>query len=448
MGIQTPDITAWFNALDHRLASVNPIRQRGRVDQVIGLIIETIGPPASVGDRCIISGGRNGGVLAEVVGFRGNRVLLMPLGTIEGVAPGAMVTATDEPFTAPVGEGLLGRVLDGLGAPIDELGPLEFDTRRPVHNSPPHPLKRVPIRHPIATGIRAIDALITCGKGQRFGVFAGSGVGKSVLMGMIARHTSADVNVIALIGERGREVREFLERDLGSEGLKRSVVVAVTGDQPALARIKGAFVATTIAEWFRDRGADVMLMMDSITRFAMAQREVGLAVGEPPTSRGYTPSLFALLPKLLERAGNSEQGSITALYTVLVEGDDMNEPVADAVRSVLDGHIILSRKLASRGHYPAVEVLGSVSRVMSDVVDDAHLTAANALKRLLAVYADAEDLINIGAYEEGSNPQVDRAIALNDAIREFLVQQSSEGGDFPRTRERLIELMEMNKGTP
>ncbi len=441
MPLTMPEITSWFNGARRKIEKLQTIRQRGRVDQVIGLVIESIGPPVSVGDRCLISSRRNGDVLAEVVGFRGNRALLMPLGDMEGVSPGATVTATDEPFTVGVGSGLLGRIVNGFGQPIDGKGPVDFEIRVPIHQAPPQPLSRKPIREPLSTGIRSIDALVTCGKGQRFGVFSGSGVGKSVLMGMIARHTSADINVIALIGERGREVREFIENDLGEEGLKRSVVIAVTSDQPALIRIKGGFAATTIAEYFRNQGLDVMLMMDSITRLALAQREIGLAVGEPPTTRGYTPSLFAMLPKLLERAGTSSRGSITALYTVLVEGDDMNEPVSDTVRSILDGHIVLSRKLASMGHYPAIDVLSSVSRVMNDVVSKEHMTCAREMKKLMSAYNEAEDLINIGAYEEGSNPDIDQAIDMMEGIREFLRQDYDSGSNFEETEKRLIQMM-------
>lgn len=441
MPLIQPDITSWFDSARSKVERLQTIRQRGRVDQVIGLVIESIGPSVSVGDRCMISSRRNGDVLAEVVGFRGNRALLMPLGDMEGVSPGATVTATDEPFTVGVGPGLLGRIVDGLGQPIDGKGNLEIETRFPINQPPPDPLSRKPIREPLSTGIKSIDALITCGKGQRFGVFSGSGVGKSVLMGMIARNTSADINVIALIGERGREVREFIEKDLGEEGLKRSVVIAVTSDQPALIRIKGGFAATTIAEYFRNQGLDVMLMMDSVTRLAFAQREIGLAVGEPPTTRGFTPSLFAMLPKLLERAGNSSRGSITALYTVLVEGDDLNEPVSDTVRSILDGHIVLSRKLASMGHYPAIDVLSSISRVMNDVVSNEHMSSAGEMKRLLSAYSEAEDLINIGAYEEGSNPDIDRAVDMIGDIKEFLRQDYVSGSNFQETEIRLNQIM-------
>jgi len=444
--LNLPDVSKWFDEYRDLVERTNPIRQRGKVDQVIGLVIESIGPAVSVGDRCSISSRRNGEVLAEVVGFRGNRVLSMPLGDMEGVSPGSVITASDEPFTVGVGKGLLGRVINGLGRPIDDKGVLEnIVTRRPIHNAPPDPLTRSRISEPLATGIRSLDALLTCGKGQRFGIFSGSGVGKSILMGMIARYTSADVNVIALIGERGREVREFIEKDLGEEGLKRSVVVAVTSEQPALVRIKGAFAATTIAEYFRDQGMDVMLMMDSITRFAMAQREVGLAVGEPPTSRGYTPSLFAILPRLLERAGTSARGSITGLYTVLVEGDDMNEPVADTVRSLLDGHIVLSRKYATQGLYPAVDPLSSVSRVMVDVVETNQMKAASQFKQLLSAYHEAEDLINIGAYEEGSNPEVDQVIAMIGPMRDFMRQDIGEGSGFEDSVSQLLELFNQEK---
>jgi len=438
--IPLPEISTWFARMNQTVAGAQTVRRLGRVHQVIGLVIESIGPEVSVGDRCSIESRRNGAIPAEVVGFRGNRVLLMPLGEMDGIAPGSVVTAAGEPYTVAVGPELLGRVLDGLGVPIDSLGPLGTSRRRPIVAKPPHPLSRKRISESLTTGIRCIDSLITCGKGQRFGIFAGSGVGKSVLMGMIARYTSADVNVIALIGERGREVRDFIEKDLGPEGLARSVVICVTSDQPALARIKGSFAATTIAEYFRDQGMDVMLMMDSVTRLAMAQREVGLAVGEPPTSQGYTPSLFAMLPRLLERAGAAEKGSITGLYTVLVEGDDMNEPVADTVRSILDGHIVLSRKLAAQGIYPAIDSLGSISRVMADVATPEHKQAALILKRLLAAYRESEDLINIGAYESGSHPDVDAAIKMRDEINDFLTQDIEDGSVFDETIQRLVKL--------
>jgi len=423
------------------ISAADPIRVSGKVGKVVGLTIESTGPASSIGELCLIENQSSERcVEAEVVGFKGNKVLLMPLGEIQGVAPGSTVTATGEPFSVGVGEELLGRILDGLGRPIDGKGNLQTRNKRSVYNSPPQPLGRSRIREPLGTGIRAIDALLTCGKGQRIGIFAGSGVGKSVLMGMIARNSMADVNVIALVGERGREVRDFIERDLGEEGLKKSVVVAATSDKPALVRLKGALVATTVAEYFRDKGMDVMLMMDSVTRVAVAQREVGLTIGEPPTTKGYTPSVFALLPKLLERAGTSDRGSITGLYTVLVEGDDVNEPISDAVRAILDGHIILSRKLATLNHYPAIDVLGSVSRVMVDVTSPEHQQAANRLKEVLATYKEAEDLINIGAYVQGSNPKIDYAIDNIHKINSFLKQDINEKAEFDQSIRTLIGL--------
>ncbi|MCX6640549.1 MAG: flagellar protein export ATPase FliI [bacterium] len=433
-------MTARFKPYFDRLDKCRLLVHRGRVDEIIGLVVHSIGPPVAVGEICKIESPKGSVIQAEVVGFRGNRVLLMPLGELEGIAPGYLVTARREPLRVPTGFGLLGRVLDGLGRPLDEKGPLQIDGTRSASGKPPSPLKRQRIKEPLATGVRAIDALLTCGKGQRVGIFAGSGVGKSVLMGMIARNTSAQVNVIALVGERGREVREFIEKDLGDEGLKRSVVVAVTSDQPSLIRIKGAQVATAIAEDFRDRGLDVMLMMDSVTRLAMAQREIGLAIGEPPTTRGYTPSVFALLPRLLERSGAAERGSITGLYTVLVEGDDMNEPIADAVRSILDGHIVLSRKMAAKNHYPAIDALESISRLMIEVVDKDHLQAARVLLENLAVYREAEDLVNIGAYVEGSNPKIDKALEKIEAITNFLKQDLNDRGVYHNTRQQLLEL--------
>ena len=428
--------------LNQALDKTDPIRIRGKVNQVVGLVIESDGPPVSVGELCTITN-KGGGppVLAEVVGFKRSRVLLMPLGPMEGISPGSKVTSSDEAFTVKVGDSLLGRVLNGLGEPIDNKGPLWTNDKRSVISPPPDPLGRQRITEPLGTGIRAIDSLITCGKGQRVGIFAGSGVGKSVLLGMLARNAKSDVNVIALIGERGREVRDFIERDLGPEGLARSVIVVATSDQPALVRIKGAQVATAIAEHFRDEGKDVMLMMDSITRVAMAQREVGLAIGEPPTTRGYTPSTFAMLPKLLERAGMGELGSITGLYAVLVEGDDMDEPVADAVRSILDGHIVLSRRLQSQGHYPAIDVLESVSRVMVDVVSEAHFDTSNRIKEVLVNYREAEDLINVGAYQEGNNPDIDYAIRYVNGINGFLRQGIQESTPFQQTFEQMVGLL-------
>lgn len=417
-----------------RLARFDPVKTNGRVVQVIGLVIESVGPPAMIGEICEIRSDRQRPPIpAEVVGFRENRVLLMPLGVMEGIKPGNEVVALRKTQLVPVGDDLLGRVLDGLGNPMDGRGPIRSQARYPVNASPPNAMTRTRITEPLGMGVRAIDGCLTIGKGQRVGIFAGSGVGKSTLLGMLARNSEADVNVVALTGERGREVRDFIEESLGEEGLRRSVVVVATSDQPALVRIKAALVATAIAEYFRDQDKDVILMMDSLTRLAMAQREIGLAIGEPPTTRGYTPSVFALLPRLLERAGNGPRGSITGLYTVLVEGDDMNEPVADTARSILDGHIVLSRALAQQNHYPAIDVLQSVSRIMPSVTTPEHMTAAGELRSLLAVYAEAEDLINIGAYVSGSNPRIDRACRYMEAIRNFLRQRSEESTDFQQT---------------
>ncbi len=416
--VTLPDLRPYRQAL----AALRPYRLSGRVAQVVGLTIEARGLECRIGEVCEVRPVEGEPLLCEVVGFRDGQVLLMPLGDMLGIRPGSPVFPLGTVFRAPVGEALLGRVLDGLGRPIDGKGDLRVAQRAPTQNGAPHPLARRPITEPLVTGVRAIDGLLTCGKGQRMGIFAGSGVGKSTLLGMIARNAKADVSVIALVGERGREVREFIERDLGPEGLARSVVVVSTSDQPALLRLKAAWVATTIAEHFRDQGLDVIFLMDSVTRFAMAQREVGLAIGEPPTSRGYTPSVFALLPRLLERAGTSDKGSITGFFTVLVEGDDFNEPISDAVRSILDGHIMLSRDLAARNHYPAIDVLHSISRVMPAVTDDEHRRLAGRIRRLLAAYEKARDLINIGAYVSGSDPDVDAALAALPQMEAFLQQ--------------------------
>jgi flagellum-specific ATP synthase len=398
----------------------------GRVSNLIGLVIEATGLRAHVGELCSIVAGHSRDVVpAEVVGFRDGRTLLMPLGDMRGIGPGNTVAPTGSPFRLAVGAGLLGRVVDGLGRPIDGHPPAEETVLRNAAGRPPQPLSRARIRRRLALGVRALDTLVPCGSGQRLGIFSGSGVGKSSLLGMIARSTSADVNVICLVGERGREVREFVERDLG-DALERSVVVVATSDEPALVRIKSAFVATTIAEHFRDEGADVLLMMDSVTRFATAQREVGLAIGEPPATRGYTPSVFAVLPRLLERAGTSDCGSITGLYTVLVEGDDMNEPVADAVRAILDGHCVLSRELAHRNHYPAIDVLQSVSRLAGELGSPEVRAAAAALRESLAVYRANEDLITVGAYVRGSDVRVDAAIEQRPRIEAFLRQAVDE----------------------
>jgi flagellum-specific ATP synthase len=406
------------------VSRADSVRLNGNVCQVVGVVVESLGPASHIGEICKIEVGRNHPPIpAEVVGFRDNRVLLMPLGDMGDIAHNNEVVSTGRCLTVPVGHELLGRVLDGLGRPIDGKGLIIGERESPVYQAPPHPLQRKRITEPLTFGVKAIDGLLTCGRGQRVGIFAGSGVGKSTLLGMIARKSDADVNVIALIGERGREVREFIEGSLGEEGMKRSVVVVATSDQPAVLRLKGALVATTIAEYFRDCGLDVMFMMDSVTRLAWAQREIGLAIGEPPTSRGYTPSVFALLPKLLERAGSGIKGTITGLYTILVEGDDMNEPVADTVRGILDGHIVLSRDLAARTHYPAIDVLQSVSRLMPQITTRPHQQAAHKLRKILAVYNEAEDLINIGAYVPGSNPNIDEACALIGKSREFLTQR-------------------------
>ncbi|MCQ4087188.1 flagellar protein export ATPase FliI [Saccharibacillus sp. JS10] len=423
-----------------QLKQVDPIRVNGKVTQVIGLMVESEGPDASIGEVCYIYPTKTAPPLqAEVVGFRDNKVLLMPLGELQSIGPGCDVVGTGKPLTVQVGSELLGKVLDGLGRPLDgSLLPARM-AHASTFNIPSNPLQRPRVHEPINVGVRAIDGLLTIGKGQRVGIFAGSGVGKSTLMGMIARNTSADINVIALVGERGREVLDFIERDLGPEGLARSVVIVATSDQPALVRIKASLIATSIAEYYRDRGMNVMMMMDSVTRYAMAQREVGLAVGEPPAMRGYTPSVFASLPKLLERAGTGPTGSITAFYTVLVDGDDMNEPIADAVRGILDGHIVLNRGIANRGHFPAIDVLASISRVMKDISPETQTDAANNLKRLLSVYKESEDLINIGAYQRGSSEEIDEAIDNIQRIWDFTKQKVDEKTTLEDTIERLIQ---------
>lgn len=416
-----------------------PMRMIGKVVQMVGLVIQCSGPNVTMGDLCYVQSRLPDvePVPAEVVGFRDGFVLLMPLGETKGIGPGCQVVSAQKQLQVQVGPELLGRVIDGLGNPIDGKGPILCKKEYPLQADPPSPLERPVIKDSLYVGVRAIDGLITMGDGQRIGIMAGSGVGKSTLLSMIARNTEADISVIALIGERGREVKEFIERDLGEEGLKRSVVVVATSDKPALVRIKGAMTATAIAEYFRDCGRKVVLMMDSVTRFAMAQREVGLTVGEPPATRGYTPSVFALLPRLLERAGTSEKGSITGIYTVLVDGDDMNEPIADAVRSILDGHIVLSRAIAAQNHFPAIDVLASVSRVMSAVVPKEHMDANRKLRALMAVYKDAEDLIHIGAYVKGSSQKIDEAVQKIDAINDFLCQGVFEVQTFEETIARL-----------
>ena len=418
----------------HKALEKTYIKKLGRVSQVVGLTIESIGPDVSVGSKCTIkTSAGNAEIPAEVVGFKNNSILLMPLGNMSGVGPGSIVEASRDALKIKVSEQLLGRVLNGVGEPMDGKGPITFGDDYYVTNAPPDPLTRNRIKEPLVLGVKTIDALLTVGKGQRIGIFAGSGVGKSTLMGMIARNAVADINVIALIGERGREVREFIEKDLGEEGLKRSVLVIATSDQPALVRLKAAEVATSIGEYFRSQSKNVMLLMDSLTRYSMAQREVGLAIGEPPVSRGYTPSVYAAMPRLLERAGNSSVGSITGLYTVLVDGDDLTEPVTDTARGILDGHIVLSRKIANKNKYPAIDVLASVSRVMSDIVTSDHKRMANEIKKIMAVYADAEDLINIGAYSRGGSKDIDYAVDKIAAVRGLLMQGVDENFRFEET---------------
>ncbi len=416
-----------YDSLSVLIDKARTIRQSGRVTRVVGLTIESEGPAVSLGHICYIENLESGArVEAEVVGFRDSRLLLMPLGDLRGITPGAVVVSLGDHLRAPVGRALIGRVLNGLGKPIDGLGRLKSTESRSIEAPPISPLSRPRISEALMTGIKVIDTMTVCGKGQRMGIFAGSGVGKSVMLGMLARNSTADVNVIALVGERGREVQEFITNDLGVAGLKRSVVVAVTSDEAPLIRLKGAQVATTIAEHFRDQGLDVVLMMDSVTRVAMAQREIGLATGEPPATKGYTPSVYTVLPKLLERAGTNQKGSITGFYTVLVEGDDMNEPISDLTRSILDGHVALSRRLAARNQYPAVDVLQSISRLMRSVVDAGAQELAAEVRELYAVFADAEDLINIGAYTKGSSKSIDRAVATVGALDLFFRQGIEE----------------------
>ncbi|MDI6762167.1 MAG: FliI/YscN family ATPase [Thermodesulfobacteriota bacterium] len=416
------------------------IRYYGRVLQVVGLVIEGAGPRLAIGEVCRIERGEGEEpVLAEVVGFREKRMLFMPLGETRGIQPGNRIVPVGSPARAQIGMSLLGRVVNALGHPIDQRGPFQSEMEYPIYGPSPPALLRQRISAPMDVGIKAMNGLMTLGKGQRIAIVSGSGVGKSTLLGMIARHTAAQVNVVALIGERGREVREFIEKDLGEEGLKRSAVVVATSDQPPLIRMRGAYLATTIAEYFRDQGKDVLLMMDSMTRFAMASREVGLAIGEPPTSKGYTPSVFVQLPKLLERAGTTpDQGSITGIYNVLAEGDDIHDPIVDAIRSIVDGHIVLTRELATQNHYPAIDVLGSISRVMNDIVDRSHLSARDRMVSLMAIYKKAEDLIQIGAYVPGSNSQIDEAIKKMPEINRFLRQGIDEKVDFEQSLRLLM----------
>ncbi|MGI6144358.1 MAG: flagellar protein export ATPase FliI [Clostridia bacterium] len=436
-----------FDKLKETIRDTKILRFKGYVTEIVGLTIYAQGPKASVGELVYIQSKKDI-VPAEVQGFKENKTMLMPFGDMSGIAPGDLIISSGDFLKVKVGPGIVGRVLNGLGEPIDGKGEFAWEKEYPLYQEPPHPLKRKRITEALSLGVKAIDGLLTCGSGQRLGIFAGSGVGKSTLLGMIARNSSADFNVIALIGERGREVREFLENEL-AQGLEKSVVVVASSDQPAILRIKAAFLATTIAEYFRDQGANVVLMMDSVTRFAMAQREIGLAVGEPPATKGYTPSVFALLPRLLERAGTSEKGSITGLYTVLVDGDDMNEPIADTTRGILDGHIVLSRQLAALGHFPAIDILNSISRVMVNIADAGHLQAASKIKELMAIYTEAKDLIDVGAYQKGNNPKIDLAIKFIDKINEFLKQNINEYCPYEQTEELLKELyheiMEMGR---
>lgn len=425
----------------HRVKNNDTFKHLGRVQKIAGLMIESAGPKACIGDVCHIRAiNDENRVMAEVVGVQENTILLMPYSDVKGIGNGSIIENTGHKLQIPVGEGLKGRIVNSVGQPIDGKGPIIGAEMYSVDGHYVNPLSRPRISETMAFGVKAIDGLLTIGKGQRMGIFAGSGVGKSTLMGMIARNIAADVNVIALVGERGREVLDFMEKDLGPEGMQRSILVVATSDQPAMMRSKCASVATAIAEYFRDQGRDVLLMMDSLTRFAMAQREIGLAAGEPPVSRGYPPSIFAELPKLLERSGRLEKGSITGIYTVLVEGDDTNEPIADTVRGILDGHIILSRTLAQRNHYPAIDVGASISRLMNDICDERQLQKAKVLRDLLAVYNENSDLIAIGAYKKGSNPSVDRAIAHIDEVNEFLVQRVNEKVSYDETLERMETL--------
>lgn len=424
--------------IDH----LDTFKHFGRVKRVVGIMIESQGPESSIGDVCFIHvGQKQRKIQAEVVGFKDENIILMPYTTVSDISPGSLVEASLKPLEVKVGQGLIGKTLDSLGNPLDHSDLPKGLASVPTEMEPPNPMERPPISEVIEVGVRTIDSLLTVGKGQRVGIFAGSGVGKSTLLGMIARNTKADLNVIALIGERGREVREFIDKDLGPEGLSRSIVVVATSDQPPLMRIKGALTATAIAEYFRNKGLNVMMMMDSVTRVAMAQREVGLAIGEPPTTKGYTPSVFAMLPKLLERTGTNQSGTITSFYTVLVDGDDMNEPIADAVRGILDGHFVLDRSLANKGQYPALNVLKSISRLMNSIVSEEHRKTAENLRDMLSTYISSEDLINIGAYKKGSSKKIDEAIRLYPEIISFLKQDIDEKVSITESINRLYGLM-------
>lgn len=433
-----------INVLEQTIESTDTYKRYGKVLRIVGLLIESLGPLANIGEVCYIhpENKQNEAILAEVVGFNNEKVMLMPYTEVSEIGPGCLVEATGKPLMVKVGRSLIGHTVDALGKPLDYT-PLPKGLKQVrTEQAPPNPLSRPLINEPIQVGVRAIDSFLTVGKGQRIGIFAGSGVGKSTLLGMIARNSKADLNVIALIGERGREVKDFIEHDLGEEGLKRSIVVVATSDQPALMRIKGAYTATAISEYFRDLGFNVNLMMDSVTRVAMAQREIGLAVGEPPTTKGYTPSVFAMLPKLLERTGANEKGTITAFYTVLVDGDDMNEPIADAVRGILDGHFVLDRRLAEAGQYPAINVLKSVSRLMNQIADEEHLESAARIRNLMAIYEENRELIQIGAYKHGSDQQIDEAIEYHPKIVSFLKQGINEKETFEGTVEKMMNLLQ------
>jgi flagellum-specific ATP synthase len=426
--------------LENQVSQIQPLGIRGKVDRIIGLTAAVVGLPAPLGSVCQINRENGPSLDAEVIGFDGDETLLLPLGDLVGVRRGNVVTLKSSLQGVRVGEQLLGRVLNARGEFIDGLPAPVLPQRVSLQSTPISPLNRPRIEDPLGTGVRAIDGFLTCGKGQRLGIFAGSGVGKSTLMGQMARFSTADVNVVALVGERGREVREFLEKDLGPEGLARSVVVVATGDEPALLRLRAAYLGTSIAEYFRDCGKDVLLMMDSVTRFALAQREIGLAAGEPPATRGYPPSVFSLLPRLLERSGRTERGSITGFYTVLVEGDDTNEPISDTVRGILDGHIVLTRKLAQQAHWPAIDILASISRLMTELADSDHMQAARRVKQLLAAYQQSEDLISIGAYQAGSNPQVDVAVQLREAMLKYLQQNFPSAPTYTESVTDLVKL--------
>ena len=443
-----PELTSWIESRIAKLPGLCGARSTGKVTQVVGLLIESQGPSVALGDFCVIENGSPPGVRCQVVGFRAGRVLSMALEELQGVELGQTIAARREAAQAAVSEALLGRVLDGFGLPLDGLGPVPVTRYYDLYRQAPGPLERVPISQPLATGIRAIDGLLTCGRGQRLGIFGGSGVGKSTLLGAVSRHSFADVNVIALIGERNREVRAFLDNDLGPEGLRKSVLIVASSDRPAPVRLRAAWLALTIAEFFRDLGKDVLLIMDSVTRLAMAQREIGLAAGEPPSQKGYPPSVFHLLPKIFERAGNFPAGSITGFFAVLVEGDDMNEPIADAVRGLLDGHIVLSRELASANHYPAIDVLESISRLANTISTAAHRESAARLRDSMSAYHRTEDLINLGAYASGSNTRVDLAISTREAVESFLRQDVAVKQPLEQTVEQLQGLAAKLSGPP